>query len=270
MVEPTVRIRPFQPTDEKLVRFIIGKSCMEPLAVANQKVYTHPLALALWVALSCVLIQAMGWWPDSEYGMLRYLSPLPVFAAMAVSLMFLCDWLNRPTFEEDTQDVLRRPDLVDIPSYYSRSASSGFWLLEYGDKFVGLIAVDASLDSTSDKGVASSMLSSANVRQRAGIRQRKLSLAKGTSSVATIRHFYVEELYRQAGMQHDLLAHAVKHPFSYDENVQGIRASSSPLEPHVEEALRNVGFRVEQKSQKRGVMRWQSSVWILDRAGWKK
>ena len=48
--------------------------------------------------------------------------------------------------------MLRRPDLADIGKYYSlRSPASGFFILEYGDKFVGFIAVDASIDSTSEE-----------------------------------------------------------------------------------------------------------------------
>jgi len=37
MVQPTARIRPYEPSDDKEVRFIIGKTNMEPLAVANQR-----------------------------------------------------------------------------------------------------------------------------------------------------------------------------------------------------------------------------------------
>lgn len=37
MVEPAAKIRPFKPSDEKLVRFIIAKANLEPLAVANHR-----------------------------------------------------------------------------------------------------------------------------------------------------------------------------------------------------------------------------------------
>lgn len=37
MVEPIARIRPFQASDDKLVRFTIGKATMESLAVANRR-----------------------------------------------------------------------------------------------------------------------------------------------------------------------------------------------------------------------------------------
>ncbi|KAF9822227.1 hypothetical protein IEO21_00221 [Rhodonia placenta] len=157
--------------------------------------------------------------------------------------MFLCDWLNRPTFEDRAQDDLRRPDLVDIPSYYSRSPSSGLWILELGDKFVGLIALDASSDSTSTETISTS---APPVKTRDG----KVKYTKGTSSTATIRHFYVEELYRPAGIQHDLLTHAVRMAFSRDPKVQTIRASDTPLKPYVSEALRQARFQLEAKTEK--------------------
>ena len=37
MVQPVARIRPFQVSDDKDVRFAIGKGSLESLAVANRK-----------------------------------------------------------------------------------------------------------------------------------------------------------------------------------------------------------------------------------------
>lgn len=37
MAEPVARIRPFQASDDKVVRFAIGKAHMESLAVANRR-----------------------------------------------------------------------------------------------------------------------------------------------------------------------------------------------------------------------------------------
>ena len=37
MVEPVARIRPFQASDDTIVRFVIGKGSLESLAVANRK-----------------------------------------------------------------------------------------------------------------------------------------------------------------------------------------------------------------------------------------
>jgi len=263
MAEPVARFRLYQPSDRKLVQFTVGKGDMEALAVANRQVYFHPVTLSVWVGLSCIFIQLLGWWPKEERGVLGYVSPLPAFAAMAVPLMFLCDWINRPKFEEETSQDLRRKDLVDIPSYYSRSPSSGFWILEYGDKFVGLIAVDASPDSTSDETITTSA-------PPTKFKDGKVKYTKGTSKTATIRHFYVDEQYRQAGMQEDLLTHAVNRAFDSSPIVQNIRAPDTPLRAYISKALQQQGFQLERKTEKIGILRWQNSVRILNRETWKK
>jgi hypothetical protein len=111
MVEPSARIRAFETTDERPIQFMIGKANLGALAVANQRsqseflllnrsrlksqsilAYVHPLTISSWVALSCLFVQRMGWWPKPEHGYIGYLSPLPAFASMAVPIMFLIDW----------------------------------------------------------------------------------------------------------------------------------------------------------------------------------
>lgn len=134
----------------------------ELLADVRHEAYRHPVILSIWVALSSIFVEFMGWWPQPEHGYLAYLSPLPAFACFALPIMFLIDWyvlsiwhayfddnhttyrLNRPFFESQAQEVLKQPDLYNISEHYSRSPSSGFWLLELGDRFIGLLALDAS------------------------------------------------------------------------------------------------------------------------------
>jgi len=237
-------IRPFEPNDNKLVHFIIGKANFGVLGIANHRVYTHPIMIAAWIALSSVFVQYMGWWPKPEAGYLGYLKPVPAFASMAVPLMFLADWINRPFFEEQAQEVLRSPDLRNISAYYSRDPGSGFWLLEYRDNFVGLIAVDASNkpDTTS------------------------ASDSKGKT--ATIRHFYVDEPFRVANIQEDLLQHAIKHAFS-DPEVQRIEAFDSPLVPYLRTCLRSAGFQLDHHTKKIGLLGWNLGVRYLNRDEWK-
>ncbi|KAI8995581.1 hypothetical protein BD414DRAFT_435611 [Trametes punicea] len=260
MVEPLAKIRPVEVGDQRLVRFMVGKAEMEPIAIANRKLYANPLVLALWVGLSCILVQYMNWWPRSEHGLLGYLAPVPAFGALSIAFMFAIDWLNRWDFEDRSVHVLHRLDLVDIPAYYSRSPSSGFWILEYGDRFVGMIALDASLDAESDQTVDSGSLK----KDRSG----QVKMTKGTSKVATIRHFYVEEPYRRAGMQDDLLEHALKHAFTSDTRLESVRAADSPLRSYIGDSLRKHGFRLEKKAESVGALRWQNSIQILDRKRW--
>jgi len=259
MVEPSAHIRPFQVSDDKQVRFVIGKGNMASLAVANRQVYAHPLTISLWMASSCIMIQLMQWWPNfQDYGYLSYCRPLPAFASTAVPIMFLVDWLNRPFFERMTQDTLHRMDLVNMQSYYMRSPFSGLWILEYGEVFVGLIALDASSDSESNDLVSS--LDSG----------KKVEYKKGTSRIATIRHFYVEEQFRGIGMQKDLLDHALRHTFSSISPVRTIKAADSPLVPYVKECLRSAGFQLQKHTDKVGLFAWKLGQRILERDDWEK
>ncbi|KAI0778135.1 hypothetical protein BD413DRAFT_507004 [Trametes elegans] len=260
MVEPVARIRPVGPADEKLVRFMVGKAEMEPIALANRRLYSNPLVLGLWVGLSGVFVQYMNWWPKPEHSILGYLAPVPAFGTLSIAFMFAIDWLNRWGFEDRTAHVLRRPDLVDPPAYYSRSPSSGFWILEYGEKFVGMIALDASRDAVADDEVTPGSL------KRDGAGQVKMS--KGTAKVATIRHFYVEEHYRRAGMQDDLLEHALRHAFTSDTKLEGVRAQDSSLRGYISAALRKHGFELERKAEAVGALRWGTSIRTLTRSRW--
>jgi ribosomal protein S18 acetylase RimI-like enzyme len=255
MVEPSAHIRAFEAVDDKLVRFVIGKANLGTLAVANRQAYAHPLTISLWIAVSCIFVQVMHWWPKSEFGWWGYLSPVPAFGSTAVPVMFLIDWLNRPFFEKLAQDALRRPDILNIQSYYARSPFSGLWILEYGETFVGLIALDASLDSESDDLVTS---------------ETKSNFKKGTSRTATIRHFYVEEQFRGIGMQKDLLDHAVRHAFSSNSTVRTIKAADSPLAPYVRVCLRSAGFQLQKHTETVGVFAWKLGQRILERDDWKK
>jgi hypothetical protein len=222
------------------------------------------------------MVQIMHWWPNpNAHGYLGYLSPLPAFACMAVPMMVLIDWwvyamdmlqeiflipvitrLNRPYFEKSTQDALRQPDIRDLKAYYARSPSSGFWILEYGVRFIGIIAVDASLDPTPDDANPKTKKTSLPVRK--------------SSPTATIRHFFVEEEYRTSDIQTDLLSYAVHHAFKSDDTVRQIKASDSPLAPYARETLRSTGFQLEAHVDKVGIFRWKLGIRILERAEWEK
>jgi len=256
MVEPAALIRPFKLSDDKQVRFVIGKATLGCLAVANRQSYLHPFTVSLWIALSCIMIQLMHWWPDfEEYGYLSYMRPIPAFGSTAVPIMFLIDWLNRPFFERLAQETLHRLDLVDIQSYYTRSPFSGLWILEIGEVFVGLIALDASLDAESSDLVTA---------------ERKTNYKKGTSHIATIRHFYVEEQFRGIGIQKELLEHAMRQAFSSNSTIRTIQAADSPLVPYVRECLRSAGFQLQKHTEKVGVLGWKLGQRTVERDDWEK
>ncbi|KAI0361680.1 hypothetical protein OH77DRAFT_1417949 [Trametes cingulata] len=260
MVEPSARIRPVEVADQKLIRFMVGKAGMEPIAIANRKLYGNLLVLGLWIGLSAVFVQYMNWWPKPEHGLLGWLAPIPAFGTLSIAFMFAIDWLNRWGFEDRSVHVLHRPDIVDIPAYYSRSPSSGFWVLEYDNRFVGMIALDASLDAEVNEQIAPGTLQ----KDRNG----QVKMTKGTSKVATIRHLYVDEPYRKAGLQEDLLERALKHAFAADSKLETVRAAELSLQQYVSDALRKFGFEFEKKGDKIGTLRWQENVWRLERSRW--
>lgn len=148
-----------------------------------------------------------------------------------------------------------------MEAYYSRSPASGLWLLEFGDKFVGLIAIDASLDSQSNETL-DSLQNDKKAQQR--------TTKKGTSSVATIRHFYVMEEYRSTYVQDDLLQHAVKQAFQSDKTVKMIRGVECTLDKWATKAYRKAGFIVEQVIAKLGILRWSVRTRVLKRSQWEE
>ena len=137
----------------------------------------------------------------------------------------------------------------NISAHYSRDPGSGFWLFEHGDQVIGLIAIDASNKPDDDDD--------------------KSSARKSKGKTATIRHFYVDEPYRVANVQEDLLEHAVKQAFS-DPKVQRIEVIDSPLVPYLRACLRNAGFQPGHNTKKIGLLRWNLSIRYLNRDEWKE
>ncbi|THH11101.1 hypothetical protein EW145_g877 [Phellinidium pouzarii] len=166
---------------------------------------------------------------------------------MSLPLVFFIDWRQRPAFDEQTVETLKRPDIVDIENYYTRSPSSGLWIFEFERKFVGLIAVDASADSLSTQTFSAP--AEENIRKPKG-KEKKGN--KNVASTATIRHFYIAESYRQASAQNDLLTFALKHAFEGSSTVEKIKATPSPFATYLGHALKDAGFVVVDRGPKVG------------------
>lgn len=171
--------------------------------------------------------------------------------------------LNRPSIEENTEKTLRRPDLYKIDQYYTRSPSSGLYLLTISDKIIGLIALDASKSSTSESSIAP-----ASAAPSATERKQMLE-SKGTASIATIRHFFVEEPYRPAKPEDDLLKLAVRRAFEGDKTVDRVRALGGRLRPTVEESLRRNGFVPGEKEGTLGFFKWETRWYTLTKKAWE-
>jgi GNAT superfamily N-acetyltransferase len=155
--------------------------------------------------------------------------------------------INRPYFEGLTQETLRHEDIKDIQKYYSKKPASGFWLLEHGDTFVGLIAIDAN---------------------KSNAKAPKGEVAPPRT--ALIRHFHVEENYHKANIQDDLLEYAINHAFNKDPTLERIEVVDSPLLPYRRSSLRKAGFELDQHTKTIGVLRWKLGTRYLERNRWIK
>lgn len=157
--------------------------------------------------------------------------------------------------------MLRRPDMYQIEPYYTRSPASGVWILEYGEKFVGLICVDASMDSLSEE-----TLNDANKDDNQYLQKK---WKKGTSSTANIRHFFAMEQYRSTDIQEDLLEYAVKKVFEADKTVQSIYVTENTLDSWTSRAYQRQGFVVEKTVGKVGILGWELRTRVLTRKRWE-
>jgi len=160
--------------------------------------------------------------------------------------------------ESVAEKVLRRIDLLNIQSYYARSPASGLWLLEYGDKLIGLIAIDASPDATYDELFT---------EQKPEVLKARLN-KKGTSRVATIRHFFTEEAFKRVNIEDDLLQFAVESTFK-DRSVNAIRTLASPLRPGILSSLRRNKFSKGDRVETVGILGWEVNWYTLERSQWK-
>jgi hypothetical protein len=183
----------------------------------------------------------------------------PAGPSCVLTLLLPRNRKNRPFVEDAVENVLRRVDLMNIQAHYARSPASGFWLLELGDKIIGLIAVDASLDATNDEPVTK------QTKERLGASIRQ----KGTSRVATIRHFFAEEAYRRVNIEDDLLQFAVESTFNADKAVKSIRMLASPLRPAILNSLRGNKFARGDHVEKIGIMGWEVDWYTLERSVWE-
>lgn len=151
--------------------------------------------------------------------------------------------------------------MIDILGYYSRSPSSGFWMLDYDNQFLGLIALDASYESVSTQ---------ADSLEKSTENTNEAAMQKGSGKTAIIRHFYVDEVYRSSGIQADLLKHAVKFAFDSDDQLLRIRAPDSPLHPYISSCLQAAGFAIEHPIEEVGLFKWKIYMRTLERGVWEK
>jgi hypothetical protein len=128
--------------------------------------------------------------------------------------------------------------------YYTRSgtAGRGLWLLDFGDKFIGLVA----LDRESSDGEGNS--------------------GKG-GDTATVRHLYVEEAYRSTEVQDDLLRHALGVAFGVPD-VQRVVLRSDGVQRYVDECAKRCALRAVDRGDAFGLRGWRPLTWEISREQW--
>ncbi|KDQ16879.1 hypothetical protein BOTBODRAFT_53545 [Botryobasidium botryosum FD-172 SS1] len=274
---PVAEIRPFRASDLKEVRMLLGMSVMEQLASANKQAYFRPVVIGTWIALSAMFVQYMNWYPRTDVGILGYLAPLPAFASCAVPIMFGLDWLHRTYFEKQLKTLLTQEDTVDIPSFYTRSRGSGFFVLSYKNTPIGCVAIDA---ATPDSEITVVDLEPKSEPDKKAVKdspkKAKRKQPQLDAAHAVIRHFHVDSPYRQTGVENDLIAHAISHAFS-SPKVQTVYAPTSSLIPSANAVWRSAGFQRSGRKTKsaetlaRHVLSGVQLGWMeITRTGWQQ
>ena len=126
-----------------------------------------------------------------------------------------------------------------LSTFYAKAPSSGIWILEYGERFVGIIALDG----------------------QAG------ALDERTKRIGLIRHFHVEEAYWPSNIQADLLEYALRHGFQKG-GLDVIETIDSPLLPYKRTSLTQAGFELVKYTATVGVLRWKLALWRIDKETW--
>jgi ribosomal protein S18 acetylase RimI-like enzyme len=229
---PPARIRPYEAKDLPAVRYFIGQNDLECLPAANSAIFRTTGGASLWLVLTAVLAAATGWWPAMPSGPDRFARILTLFiplapVALAVLLMLgVSELYHRPTFEAAVQRRLGRQDLRDIATHYAL-APSGVFVLEYGDKVIGVVAIDASTGTNDVKA--------------GGLKGAK---ADNVEAVARIRHLATSIGYREAGLDADLLDFALERVFAASLPAQRVEIEARPALQRARVALlRSKGFQ---------------------------
>lgn len=126
-----------------------------------------------------------------------------------------------------------------------------------------MIAIDASQDSESVQRLESPADGKPSAEKKSAFS------SKGTSSTATIRHFSVDELFRKADVQDDLVAYVTRYVFSNSKDVKKIKIMTSSLLDYVPKSFGKYGFTVDRLVEKVGIYGWRVEVMGLDRARWE-
>jgi len=257
-------IRPFREDDMKEMKLLLGMSAMEPLQTANYRAYTHPLILSIWIGLSSIFIRIIGWWHTQQFGWLGW---IPSSAAMGYPILFAIDCIQRFHFVEAFKRRLLSEDILDIESYYNDSPPSQFWVLEWNNRPIGYIGVDATypdetltnivneeeklgpIPSSDPKSNPAQKKKAAEILNNRRTERIKAREKPRSPTHAVIRHFHVDRMYHNSGIQYDLIQTAIGNAFTNSipkteksGGIQEVFVRISSLEDDKLKFWREVGF----------------------------
>ena len=199
------------------------------------------------------------------------------------SILFLSFRYQRPTYNQQTIDILSQPDINDIRGYYSRDPSTGLWIYEYGQNFVGLVAIDTTntdarieipetpLTTTTPTAVSGNNGNSKSKKsgESKSKKEQPKSSPSSSSPVALIRHLYVSEPYRVAHAQDDLIQFASKRIFA-ETDKERIVIRCNSLFDYLTSGLKKAGFELIDKNKTEGWLGlgWPTYTYELSREKW--
>jgi hypothetical protein len=94
--------------------------------------------------------------------------------------------------------------------------------------------------------------------------------AADKQSIAWIRHLYVDDPFRKAGAQADLLSFALNKAFAH-KNIERVKIEVDPLLKFVRDGAKQTGFKfVEEVGDKYGLFGWRMQEWEVTRAAWEQ
>ena len=189
---------------------------------------------------------------------------------------FACRF-QRPYFEKQLRRELASEDILN-PSYYLSSSSklSRFSILEWKKRPIGYLAIDAAtpdevLTNLEDEGILEA------------VQRRRVIPQSDLPSHAVVRHFHVDRVYQQAGIQKDLIRTVLGEIFEADsrkgkqsqQKIDKIFVRVTSTEPEAETTWRQIGFqdsttRKGGKIADSGVIFGHYERWLeLSRARWE-
>lgn len=308
-------VRAFKPQqDTRIVKMLIGQGIMEGLAYGNQKgapfplspylpkpyhyklthlrlVYTHPLVLAGWIALSSILNIYLNWIPTTE-AWYTYLSPIIGLSITALPIMGIIEYIHRPSFTRNMRETIGAIDMVAIDRYYGLDEKSKVIVFEHKGEVSGVVALDgmrggeelgtvlgAEEGELGDEGV----LKEGFGREGSLKKRKMIGEGKGETDdvLVQIRHLDVDGPLRASGVITELVAAALDHAFGVNplggpisQPASQVIYLTNPLTPGGEKELKRCGFVSATNSthwaspKNVGLLGWKGRWLQVDREQW--